>query len=104
MLVFYTTFHLSEKFYDEGLKYLRTVYIPAAIRSGQLSSPRLQRVLGEVEGAEGISLSVQFSVSDEDTLHDWLADEGTVLHQALIAKFGHEMAGFSTLLEELDLV
>lgn len=103
MLVFYTTFHLSHKKYEEGLAYLRTVYIPAAIRSGLLRSPRLQRVVHEMEGAEGVSVSVQFGVSDEKTLQAWMRDEGTVLHQELIARFGEEMAGFSTLLEELEL-
>ena len=104
MLVFYTTFHLSHRKYEEGLAYLRTVYIPAATRSGQLRSPRLQRVVHEVEGAEGVSLSVQFGVSDEKTLQAWMCDEGAALHQELVARFGHEMAGFSTVLEELELI
>lgn len=103
MFVFYTTFHLSDKVYEEGLDYLRTVYVPTVMRGGQFSSPRLQRVVNETEGADGVSVSVQFGVSDEETLRAWMANEGAALHDALTAKFGCDMLGFSTLLEELDL-
>ena len=31
-----------------------------------------------------------------------LQNEGNNLHRALVARFGHKIAGFSTLLEEID--
>ena len=42
--------------------FLASFNIPAATRSGQLRSPRLQRVVHEVESTEGASLSVQFEI------------------------------------------
>ena len=63
--------------------------------------PCLRRVLQAEEG-EDISLSVQFHVKNIDTLNFWLQNEGNNLHRALVARFGHKIAGFSTLLEEID--
>ena len=61
----------------------------------------LRRVL-QAEKGEDISLSVQFHVKNIDTLNFWLQNEGNNLHRALVARFGHKIAGFSTLLEEID--
>ena len=56
----------------------------------------------QAEEGEGISFSVQFHVKNVDTLNFWLQNEGNNLHRALVARFGHKIAGFSTLLEEID--
>ena len=81
--------------------YLKKQYIPKAVESGFLQRPCLRRVMQAEEG-EGISFSVQFHVKNVDTLNFWLQNEGNNLHRALVARFGHKIAGFSTLLEEID--
>ena len=83
MIVYNTTFHIEKDILDESLVYLK------------------KRVLQAEEG-EDISLSVQFHVKNIDTLNFWLQNEGNNLHRALVARFGHKIAGFSTLLEEID--
>ena len=102
MILFHTTFHVSNDIYEAGLSYFRTVYILAALRGGQLHAPRLQRVMHDEEH-EGISLSMQFQVADLHTLQDWMSREGTRLQQEIRTQFGDRIVGFSTLLEELDL-
>jgi hypothetical protein len=37
-----------------------------------------------------------------DTLNFWLQNEGNLLQKDLVNRFGYKIAGFSTLLEELD--
>jgi hypothetical protein len=101
MITYYTTFHLSDEIYQKGLDYLKTVYIPAATRSGKLHSPRIQRVLDEDNETGGISLSVQFSVAGKDVLDEWINKEGFALYKSTIEKFCDEMVGYSTLLEEI---
>ncbi|MDR1523881.1 MAG: DUF4286 family protein [Tannerella sp.] len=103
MIIYHTTFHLSGEIYLKGLDYLKSVYVPAAMRSGKLHSPRMQRVLNEDGETNGVSLSVQFSVSGRDVLDEWINKEGIALHKSLMEKFSDEIAGFSTLLEEIDL-
>ena len=94
MIVYNTTFHIEKDILDESLDYLKRQYIPKAVESGFLQRPCLRRVM-QAEEEEGISFSVH-------TLNFWLQSEGINLHRALVARFGHKIAGFSTLLEEID--
>lgn len=102
MIVYNTTFHLEKEIHDECLDYLKTNYIPAATASGFLQSPLLLRVMHTAE-EEGFSYSVQFRVKNADTLQYWLEKEGSALQGALVNRFGHQIAGFTTLLEEVEL-
>ena len=101
MIVYNTTFHIENDILDESLDYLKKQYIPKAIESGFLLHPCLRRVM-QTDAGEGFSFSVQFHVKNIDTLNFWLQNEGGHLHRALVARFGHKIAGFSTLLEEID--
>ncbi|MDD2437451.1 MAG: DUF4286 family protein [Massilibacteroides sp.] len=101
MIVYNTTFHLDNGIWDEGVTFLKEVYLPRASSSGFLLNPILRRVLSSDE-EEGVSYSVQFHVKNVDTLNFWLENEGCALHQELAARFGTKIAGFSTLLEEID--
>lgn len=101
MIVYNTTFHLEKDIHDECLNYLKTKYIPTAIASGFLQAPLLLRVMHTADD-EGFSYSVQFRVKNADTLNYWLEKEGAALQQALVKQFGHKIAGFTTLLEEIE--
>lgn len=102
MIVYNTTFHMDKEVGAEALKYLKEEYIPRATESGFLHTPGLLRVMQTAE-EEGHSYSVQFRVKNVDTLNFWLENEGRLLHKELVNRFGHRVAGFSTLLEEVDL-
>lgn len=101
MIVYNTTFHIDNEVLDEGIAYLKEVYLPRASASGFLLNPLLRRVLHH-DGDEGVNYSVQFHVKNVDTLNFWLEGEGRVLHQELVDRFGRKIAGFTTLLEEID--
>lgn len=102
MIVYNTTFHIDKETGAEALKYLKEEYIPQATASGFLHTPGLLRVMNTAED-EGYSYSVQFRVKNAETLTFWLQSEGQALHKKLAGRFGHRVAGFSTLLEEIDL-
>lgn len=102
MIVYNTTFHLDKEIHDECLDYLKTNYIPSVTASGFLQDPLLLRVMHTAE-EEGFSYSVQFRVKNADTLQYWLEKEGSALQRALVNRFGHQIAGFTTLLEEVEL-
>ena len=103
MVIFHTTFHLSNEAYLRGLNYLKSTYIPDAVQSGILHSPRMMRVLNEDADVNGVSLSVQFSVADMDVFEEWAGKESAALQRAISEKFSDEITGFSTFLEEIDL-
>jgi len=101
MIIYNTTFHLDNEVEKEGVAYLKEVYLPEAVVSGLLQKPLFRRIIQEKVG-EGVNYSVQFQVKDIDTLNCWLESEGRVLQQKLVMQFGHKIAGFTTLLEEID--
>ncbi|MDR2764855.1 MAG: DUF4286 family protein [Tannerella sp.] len=100
-MIYHTTFHLDDAIWDEGLHHLKQHYIPGATQSGLLRRPAMQRVLQEEEA--GVSICIQFHVSDRDVLHRWMQCEGAELQRELTVKFGAKIAGFSTLPEEMEL-
>ena len=103
MVIFNTTFHLSNEIYLRGLEYLKSTYIPDALRNGMLHSPRIMRVIDEDADSNGVSLSVQFSVADMDIFEEWAVKEGAALQLTISEIFNDEITGFSTFLEEIDL-
>lgn len=103
MIIYHTTFHLSDEIYLRGLDYLRTVYIPSVTRSEILHSPKMQRVLDKEGDGNGVSLSVQFYVENEEILEDWMYKEGIKLQEEMMEKFQDQLAGFTTLLEVIEL-
>lgn len=103
MIIYNTTFHIDKAIVAEALKYFKEEYIPKATASGFLHTPGMLRVMQTAAEEEGHSYSVQFRVKNVDTLNFWLQNEGMLLHKGLVNRFGHQVAGFSTLLEEVDL-
>lgn len=101
MIVYNTTFHVENDIREEFLLHLKEKYMPAAISGGFLHRPCLRRVI-QAQAIEGESYSVQFHVKNRDTLDFWLQREGAALHQELIRIFGSKIAGFTTLLDEID--
>ena len=102
MIIYNTTFHTHTSTEQDFLKWLREEYIPAAVRDGRLSEPRLTLVLN-AEESDGRNYSLQFRADGLDALRDWYAEVGDDLLAALPSRFGDKVAGFTTLLEEVGL-
>ena len=103
MIIYHTTYHLSNEVFMKGLDYLKTIYVPAATRSGKLFNPRILRILNEDSDVNGVSISVQFCVAGIEALNEWMYREGVGLQKAIVEKFNDEVVCFSTLLEEIDM-
>lgn len=102
MIIYNTTFHIEKEVVAECVEFLKKTYIPHATAGGFLMNPRMSRVLDSMGNTEGESYSIQFHVKNTDTLNYWLEHEGRTLHRDLLSRFGQKIAGFSTLLEEID--
>lgn len=101
MIIYNTTFHIEEEALAEGLEFLQKEYLPAVSASGFMHNGKLRRVISDSE-EKGHNYAVQFSVKNIDTLQYWMENEGNRIHAAMVKRFGHKIAGFSTLLEEID--
>lgn len=102
MVTINTTFHVDEEIKHDFIDYMRSTYIAEAITDKQLISARLFRIHAQKDEG-GISYSVQFAFDNLDDLDKWDKKKGLNLNKGLINKFGDKVAGFSTLLEEINL-
>ena len=101
MIIFNTTYCIDHSVLQAGLIWIKENYIPKAMDSGQIHTPRLSKILSDE--TEGINYSLQFLVNSIEELEIWYQSTGDLLHQDMVGRFGDKMLGFSTLLEEVDL-
>jgi len=98
MLVFNTTYLVSDKVYGIWLKWVVEQHIPFMLNSAVFSKPQVAKVLAD-EDQDGTSFSVQFHVQDMETLKRWAHNYSEIFKSDFGAKFGTEALFFSTTLE-----
>ncbi len=102
MITLNTTFHVDDDIHLSFIEYMKETYITNALRDKQLSNPKLCKVHShQIE--EGHSYSVQFSFNTLEELEKWDKMEGRKLNEELVKTFESKVAGFSSLLEEIEL-
>ena len=102
MVTINTTFHVEDDINFDFVAYMKSTYIKEALNDKLLTNPRLCKIHSQ-EIPEGHSYSVQFSFKSIDDLESWDKTKGKKLNEELILHFEDKIAGFSTLLEEIDL-
>ncbi|MEG1186354.1 MAG: DUF4286 family protein [Bacteroidales bacterium] len=102
MIIFNTTYHVDDRVLDDFIKYLRNEFVPNAVQDKEMRNPRLTRVMTQ-EPQEGSSLALQFEIAELDKLDDWYDQIGDALNEDMVAKFGAQVVGFSTLMEMIEL-
>ena len=100
MLIYNTTYQVSDDVQQNFLIWIKECYIPQVLQFGYLSNPRLCRVLSHLD--EGFSYTVQWEVESSALLHQWHIKQGSVLNQELIKIFKDKVVGFPTLLEVIE--
>lgn len=101
MLIFNTTFHVDNSVFDKYLTFIKETYIPQAIKSGALQAPTLSRIHAS-HGETGVSLALQFKAESIEVLNEWAEQTGDNLQREIVKQFGDKVAGFATLLEEIE--
>jgi hypothetical protein len=102
MLIFNTTFHVENSEHDAYLDFIRTTYIPKALENGLIKDPALAKVHAN-HGETGVSYALQFRAESIEILNEWAEKTGENLSKELVSKFGNKVAGFATLLEEVEI-
>lgn len=102
MLIFNTTFHVDNSIFEKYLAFIKETYIPLATKSGLLQAPTLSRVHAS-HGETGVSLALQFKAESIEILNGWADQTGEDLQKEIVKQFGDKVAGFPTLLEEIEL-
>ena len=103
MLIFNTTFLVSDKIHGSWMKWVHEEHIPFMIESKMLSKPQVAKIIS-VEDQDGTSYSVQFHVSDMLTLESWHIQFAKTFEQNFTQKFGTEVIFFATVLEIIEKI
>ena len=98
MLIFNTTFLVSDKAHGAWLKWVHEQHIPFMLESEFFSKPQVAKILTNDE-QEGTSFSLQFHVQDMETLHIWNERYSAAFQEKFSSQFGTEALFFTTILE-----
>lgn len=102
MIVHNTTYHVEQEMNTLFVLFLKEHYIPRATESGLFYDARLLLIRPQ-HGNDGINYSLQFKAQDMKAVDEWFHQVGDNLNRTLSLRFGTEVAGFVTLLEEMTL-
>lgn len=101
MLIYNTTYVLSEEDLACFLVWVRENMMPAVHADGALSNGRLARILSH-SGEEGYRFCLQFNVADSATLHKWILRQGRQMEAEQSKIFGDRIMAFATLMEVVE--
>jgi len=101
MIVYNTTFSVSGDAVEEFIEWIRSTYVPQAMQGGRVSAPQLMRIMAQQEGGVGYALQLQAPSLGE--LQRWYQSTGKQLMADLTAHFGRRIAGFSTMMEQIEI-
>ncbi|MDO5570528.1 MAG: DUF4286 family protein [Bacteroidales bacterium] len=101
MIIFNTTFSVDNASIEEFIDFVKQIYVVKAIETGELTRPRLVKIL--TENAESSSIALQFEVKEPEHLDNWYDSTGDSLNEILVNQFGDKVLGFSTIMEEVEL-
>lgn len=102
MVIFNTTFHVENTVVESFLIFMKKEYIPACIAGGFMHTPSFSYIYPQHEQS-GSSYSLQFKVKNMETLEYWLSNDGENLQKSIPAKFGNDVTGFMTVMEQIEL-
>jgi hypothetical protein len=101
MLIFNTTYLVSDKAHGPWLKWIREQHIPFMLDSTYFSFPQVARVITSAE-QEGTSFSVQFRVNDMRTLKQWNQEFSAIFKENCAREFSSEVVFFTTVMELVE--
>jgi hypothetical protein len=99
MILYNTTYSVTEEVSSDWLRWMKRFFLPAAMATELPVSHKILRLLTELENG-GITYSVQL---DFNTMADYAAYQqyhADTLRERIQYRFGNQFISFDTLLEE----
>lgn len=101
MLIFNTTYKVSGSIANSWIEWIQKHHIPFMLADNLFSKPQVSKIVGS-EDDEGISYSVQFHISDMQTLMSWHKKNASKFQSEFSKEFGNNVQFFSTVLEIIE--
>ncbi|MDO4511954.1 MAG: DUF4286 family protein [Bacteroidales bacterium] len=102
MIIYNTTFHVSDEVERMFLDFIRIQYVPRATADGTMTNPILSRVMGSAHDG-GTSYALQMQAPTVKALQQWCLSTGKDLSARVTTHFGSSVVGFNTMMDVLDL-
>lgn len=100
MLIFNTTYLVSDSALSAWHKWIPEQHIPFMLKFKPFSNPQVAKIITN-EQQEGTSFSLQFHIRDMETLGIWNEKYGVAFQENCAREFGTEVVFFTTVLELL---
>tara|TARA_B100000900_G_scaffold324025_1_gene283630 strand:- start:962 stop:1267 length:306 start_codon:yes stop_codon:yes gene_type:complete len=101
MLIYNITFNVETQIESEWLEWMKKVCIVEILKTKYFNEHRIFRLINEHPDTSGTTYAVQFTAMNITDVQKYLTNQGAVLQNKLIAKFGQKVLLFMTLLEEV---
>lgn len=102
MIIYNTTFHVSDEVERMFLDYIRLQYVPMATADGIMKNPILTRVMGSAHDG-GMSYALQMQAESVKELQKWCLGTGKTLSARISTHFGNSVVGFTTMMDVIDI-
>jgi len=101
MFIYNITFNVETQIEAKWLKWMKNEHILDILGTKNFTEHRILRLVNEHPDASGTTYAVQFTAISITDVQQYLANQGAVLQNELMAKFGQKVLSFTTLLEEI---
>ena len=101
MLIFNTTYIVSTSIEHAWIAFIKKNHIPFMTNESVFSNPQIAKIVGSTPD-DGVSYSVQFQISDMDTLTKWHKSNAEEFQLSFQNAFANEVHFFSTVLEIIE--
>lgn len=99
MLIYNTTFLVATPLVETWKQWAATELLVFMQADERMTDGQIARVLSHENENEGVSFSVQFKITDMQTLHAWHASNAANFQTLCNKRFGQQVIFFSTILE-----
>lgn len=101
MVIFNTTYAVSDQVYGSFIKWLKEIHLPRMINEDAFSSPVVSRIINAQPDQEGTSVSVQLKAPTLDYIAVWNEQKGDEYRAELKKLFDDDVLFFATFMEEI---
>lgn len=101
MTIYNTTYLVDHGAHDEWLPWMKTHFIPSAIRTGLFTGYRICRLLHQDEEA-GLTYVFQLSLASRDRYEEFMQHHAALLSEAVRTRFPNQCTAFHTVMELLE--
>ncbi|MBN1462632.1 MAG: DUF4286 family protein [Paludibacteraceae bacterium] len=101
MIIYNTTYLVSDKVYRSFLKWITTKHIPQQLESGYFKNPRICKVLTD-EKQDGTSVSIQLEAENVEAVTTWNEKHGDLFKMEISSLFSEEVLYFCTNMEVIE--